>query len=111
MKIAVIISSNEAETVWNAFRFATTSLGYGNSVSIFLLGKGVESLTVSTLNYDIQEQLDLFAEHGGRLIGCGVCCETRQDEMPGLVESLACEIGSMQTLYALTAESDQVYTF
>lgn len=111
MKITVIISSNDAETVWNAFRFAVTSLSYENSVSVFLLGKGVEALTVSTLNYDIQEQLDLFAEHGGSLIGCGVCCESRRDEMPGLVESLACEMGSMQTLYALTADSDQVYTF
>lgn len=111
MNITVIISSNDTETVWNAFRFAVTSLGYDNNVSIFLLGKGVEALTVSTLNYDIQEQLDLFIEHGGKVIGCGVCCETRRDEIPGLVESLACEIGSMQTLYVLTAESDQVYTF
>ena len=111
MNITIIISSNDAETVWNAFRFATTSLGFDNEVSIFLLGKGVEALTVSTLNYDIQEQLDLFSEFGGQLIGCGVCCETRNDEMPGLADALRCELGSMQTLHNLTVKSDQVYTF
>ena len=111
MKIAVIISSNDAETVWNAFRFAVTSLAYDNDVSVFLLGKGVEALSVSTLNYDIQEQLDLFRNHGGKLIGCGVCCENRRDEMPHLEESLNCEMGSMQQLYALTTESDKVITY
>ena len=111
MKVAIIISSNDAETVWNAFRFANTSLVYDDSVSVFLLGKGVEALTVSTLSFDIEEQLNLFNESGGKLIGCGVCCESRSDEMPGLVDSLSCDIGSMQTLYVLTKESDRVYTF
>jgi len=40
MKIAVIIYSNDPETVWNALRFANTSLIYDNDVSVFLLGKG-----------------------------------------------------------------------
>ena len=38
MKIAVIIYSNDPETVWNAFRFASTSLAYDNEVAVFLLG-------------------------------------------------------------------------
>lgn len=111
MKIAIIISSNDAETVWNAFRYATTSLVYENDVTVFLLGKGVESLSVSTINFDIQEQLALFKENGGKLIGCGVCCEVRRDEFPGLEKSLGCETGSMQTLYALTMECEKVFTF
>ena len=111
MKITVIISSNDAETVWNAFRFATTSLAYDNEVSVFLLGKGVEAHTVSTLNYDIEEQIGLYRENGGKLIGCGVCCENRRDELPHLEEALNCEMGSMQQLYALVAESDKTLTF
>lgn len=111
MKIVIIISSNDTETVWNAFRFASTSLGYDNKVSIFLLGKGVEALSVSTLAFDIDEQKNLFLEYGGKLVGCGVCCDNRRDEFPGLAESLGCEMGSMQTLYSLTVDADQVYTF
>lgn len=111
MKVVVVVHSNDSETVWNAFRFASTSLVYDNHVTVFLLGRGVEAASVSTLTFDTREQLDLFKESGGVLIGCGVCCESRKNEMPFLQEELKCEMGSMQQLYALTAEADLVLTF
>ena len=40
MKFAVIVCSNDPETVWNALRFATVSSVYENRVTVFLLGKG-----------------------------------------------------------------------
>lgn len=110
MKICIIIYSNDDETVWNAFRLGVTSLIYDNTVTIFLLGKGVEALNETSL-YDIQEQVDLFSENGGILIGCGVCIESRKEEQPFLEELLGCETGSMQTLYSLTVESDKVISF
>lgn len=111
MKITVIISTNDSETVWNAFRFANTSLAYDNDVSVFLLGRGVEAAVISTLQYDVEEQMDVFRRTGGHLIGCAVCCESRSDEMPSLHEKLACELGSMQQLYGLVAEADKVVSF
>lgn len=111
MHFAIIIYSNDAETVWNAFRFANTTLAHDNRVDVFLLGKGVEAATVSTLKYDVQEQMDIFRSKSGALIGCGLCCETRKDEMPYLQEGLKCEMGSMQQLYSLVAEADKVITF
>ena len=111
MNIAIVIYSNDPETVWNAFRLANTSLAYDNHVSVFLLGKGVEAILVSTLQYDIQEQLDIFRSTGGNMIGCGVCCESRKDEMPTLEEGLQCEMGSMQILYGLIANADKILTF
>ena len=111
MKFAIVIHSNHAETVWNAFRFGITALTYDNQVSVFLLGRGVEAPTVGTLSYDIREQIDLFRDNGGQLIGCGVCCESRKDTMPFLEDALNCELGSMQQLYALIAEADRVVTF
>jgi uncharacterized protein involved in oxidation of intracellular sulfur len=42
MKIGVIISSNDAETCWNALRYANFSLGQKDEVKVFLTGKGVE---------------------------------------------------------------------
>lgn len=111
MKILCVISSNDSETVWNAFRFANSALAYDNQISIFLLGKGVEAASVSTLQFDVHEQMGLFGDGGGTLIGCGVCCESRKDEMPSLQDELKCEMGSMQQLYALVAESDKVLTF
>ncbi len=111
MHFAIIIYSNDAETVWNAFRFANTTLAHDNRVDVFLLGKGVEAATVSTLKYDVQEQMDIFRSKSGALIDCGLCCETRKDEMPYLQEGLNCEMGSMQQLYSLVAEADKVITF
>ena len=111
MKIVVVIDSNDAETVWNALQFATTSLVYDNQVTIFLLGSGVEAASVSTLTFDTHEQLELFRNNGGLLIGCGVCCESRKTEMPYLQAELKCETGSMQQLYVLVAEADKVLTF
>ena len=111
MKITVIISSQEPETIWNAFRFATTSLIYENEVTVFLLGLGVEAPTLNTLKFDISEQIDLFRENGGVLIGCGVCCENRKDTMPFLEKELNCELGSMQQLYGLVEKADKVLTF
>lgn len=111
MKYTIVISSNDPETVWNAFRLANTSLGYDNQVSIFLLGAGVECTSIKSLKYDINEQMALFNEFGGKLIGCGVCVESREDEMPFIREELSCEMGSMQTLYGLIHEADKLLTF
>ena len=111
MKLAIIIYSNDAETVWNAFRLANSALGYDDEVTVFLLGKGVEVNEIHSIKFDIQEQMKLFDEFGGKMIGCGVCCETRADTMPLLKEELTCEMGSMQNLYALVNECDKVLTF
>lgn len=43
MKLAMVIYSNEPETVWNAFRLGVQALGQGDQVGIFLLGRGVEA--------------------------------------------------------------------
>jgi len=111
MNYAVVISTNEPESIWNAFRYAVSALIYDNEVTVFLLGQGVEARNVSTLKYDVNEQMDLFRENGGKLIGCGVCCENRKQTMPLLEEQLQCELGSMQTLYVITAEADKILTF
>jgi uncharacterized protein involved in oxidation of intracellular sulfur len=111
MKIAIIIYSNDSETAWNAFRFANTSRSFDNDVNVFLLGKGVEVAMISTLQYDVLEQLRLFQSNGGRIMGCGVCCESRKTEMPFLLEELKCDMGSMKQLYGLVAEADKILTF
>lgn len=111
MKILVVISSNDAETVWNAFRFGSTALGYENEVTIFLMGKGVEAVNCSTEEYDIVEQIGIFEEYGGSLIGCGVCFKSRSDEKPDLAELSGCEVGSMQQFYGLAVSSDKILTF
>jgi len=111
VKLAVIIYSNDSETVWNAFRLANSALAYEDEVTVFLLGKGVECNEINSVKYDVKEQIDLFEEYGGNMLGCGICCESRTETMPFLKEDLKCEMGSMQNLYALIKEADKVVTF
>jgi len=44
----VIISSNDAETCWNALRYANFSLDQKDEVKVFFMGKGVEYQKIST---------------------------------------------------------------
>ncbi|MCK4951936.1 MAG: DsrE family protein [Gammaproteobacteria bacterium] len=111
MKLAIIIYSNDAETVWNAFRLGNTALDKDDEVTIFLLGEGVECVTINSIKFNIKVQMELFSEYKGNLIGCGVCCDLREDKMPSLREDLHCKMGSMQTLYKIIRDHDKVLTF
>lgn len=42
MKLGIVIYSDNAENVWNAFRLGVFALKQGDSVKTFLLAKGVE---------------------------------------------------------------------
>jgi len=111
MKVLIVIYSNDEETVWNAFRFANTCRVYEDETTIFLMGKGIEASSIQSLKFDIEEQIQLFEEQNGKIIGCGVCCESRKDIMPELENDLHCTMGSMQDFYVLVKESDKLITF
>lgn len=52
MKLGVVISTNDSETVWNAFRLANFSIDKGDEVRVFLVGKGVEYEKTSDVKFD-----------------------------------------------------------
>jgi hypothetical protein len=58
--MGIVIYSDDIETVWNALRFANYSKNQGDSVSIFLLGKGVELENLVKSDSTIKEQSDKF---------------------------------------------------
>ena len=41
MTPGIVVSSDDAETVWNALRLANFTLARGDEVKLFLFGKGV----------------------------------------------------------------------
>ncbi len=106
MKIAVVLYSNDAETVWNALRFCNFSLKEGDEVSIFLMGKGVEWEDIGNEKFDIKKQMDMFVENGGKVYACGTCLKLRDKEGNEL-----CPVSSLQDLYNLVKECDKVLTF
>lgn len=106
MKIGIVIYSNDAETVWNAFRLANFSIAKGDSISVFLLGKGVEAQKISTKDFDVQGQIDDFSAAGGKIFACGTCLRLRNQE-----GSKQCPVSSLNDLYEIIKTSEKVLTF
>ena len=106
MKIGLIISSNDSETVWNAFRFANFSLRKKDIVKVFLIGKGVEAEIVSSEKFNIKEQMETFTTAEGEILACGTCFKIRNSEGTKL-----CPLSSMNDLYEIVKESDKIITF
>jgi len=106
MKIGVVISSNDAETSWNAIRYANFALGQKDEVKIFFMGKGVEYQKVSTDKFNTVEQAEKFMQSGGTIYACGSCIKSREQE-----GSKMCPISTMKDMYDIVKESDKVVTF
>lgn len=106
MKIGVIISSNNAETCWNALRYANFCLGQKDEVKVFLAGKGVEYQKISTDKFNTVEQASKLLQTGGKIFACGTCIKSRDQE-----ESEMCPISTMKDMYEIVKESDKVVTF
>jgi len=104
--IGMVIYSNDTETVWNALRLANYSKNQGDSVSIFLLGKGVELDSMVKTNNDLKEQADKFLDNGGSILGCGTCLRSRNNKEPQV-----CTFSSLADLYALIRKNKIVLTF
>jgi hypothetical protein len=104
--IGIVIYSNDIETVWNAIRFANFSKNQGDTVSIFLLGKGVELDNLVKAEKDIKEQTDTFLESGGTILGCGTCLQSRKINEPQI-----CKMSSMVDLYEMIRKNKIVLTF
>ena len=105
MRLGIIISQTEPETVWNAFRLGTYALEQGDSVRIFLLGQGVES-EVEHPKFNVKEQVAKYLEKGGDIYACGSCMKSRKME-----SSNTCPLSTMKDLYDIVKESDKVLTF
>lgn len=106
MKIGVVISTEEPETCWNAFRFANYGVKQGDEVKVFLVGRGVEYEKNSTAKFDAAAQARDLLHAGGRILACGTCLKSR-----GQAESDICPISTMKDLYDIVKESDRVLSF
>ncbi len=104
--IGMVIYSNDVETVWNAFRLANHSKNRGDTVQVFLLGKGVEVDLLVNDNKDLKDQVDTFLEKGGEIQGCGTCLKSRNNDEPQV-----CTFSSLADLYAVIRKNKIVLTF
>lgn len=106
MKLGITVYSNDPETVWNAFRFGNFALAAGDSVRMFLLGKGVDLESIGTEKFNVAEQLKTYLETGGKLLACGTCLQIHQ-----IKPSQKYSVATMKDLYEIVKESDKIFTF
>jgi len=104
--LGIVLETNDPERAWNAFRLGITALNAGHSVSVFLLGAGVEAEEITeNEQFDVRDRMELFADEGGKLLACGTCLEMRQSD-----ESEVCPISTMDDLLNVVMASDRVIT-
>ncbi|SFM39959.1 uncharacterized protein involved in oxidation of intracellular sulfur [Thermodesulforhabdus norvegica] len=60
MKVLFIITTNDAETVYNAMRLAHVAVKKGDEVSVFMLGKGVLFEQISNEQFDVMSLINSF---------------------------------------------------
>ena len=106
MKIGIVISSNDAETCWNALRYGNFALGQKDEVKVFFMGKGVEYQKISTDKFSTIEEAKKIMRTGGKIYACGSCIKSREQE-----GSEMCPISTMKDMYDIVKESEKVVTF
>lgn len=60
MKVLFIISTDDAETIFNAIRLSNVAVKKGDDVSVFMLGKGVLFEQSSSEQFNLMEQVKQF---------------------------------------------------
>jgi sulfur relay (sulfurtransferase) complex TusBCD TusD component (DsrE family) len=106
MKLGVILSQTEPETVFNALRLANYSVKQGDSVKIFLVGKGVELDKMNDPKFKVQEEARRLLDAGGQFLACGTCLKLRES-----AGSEICPLSMLKDLYDMVRDSDRLVTF
>jgi uncharacterized protein involved in oxidation of intracellular sulfur len=105
-KIGIVLSTNDPEEVWNAFRFGNVALKENHTVRVFLVNKGVEAEDIKSETFPVKEQLSSFIANKGELLACGTCMKARMKE-----SSDFCPIATMKDLLDIVEWSDKLLTF
>ena len=106
MKLGIVISTNDIEAVWNAFRLANFSRKEGDDVKVFLVGKAVDYEQASTEKFPAKSEAEKLAASGGAILACGTCLKQRNKQGDAL-----CPLSTMKDLYTIIKESDKVVCF
>ena len=105
MKLGMIITQTEPETVFNALRLALFSLQQGDKVRIFLSGKGVGLDKIEDPMFDVQGQARKVLDAGGEFFACGTCLKLRESEGSEL-----CPLSTLKDHYEIVRDSDRLVT-
>jgi len=105
MKLGLIITQADPETVFNALRLALFSLEQGDTVRVFLSGKGVDIDKSDDPKFDVKGHAQKVLDAGGQFLACGTCLKLRNSEGSDI-----CPLSTMKDQYDIVRDSDKVIT-
>jgi uncharacterized protein involved in oxidation of intracellular sulfur len=105
MKLGIIITQTDPETVFNSLRLALYSLQQGDGVRIFLSGKGVEMDRIEDPEFNVKAQAQKVLQAGGQFFACGSCLKLRDS-----AGSEICPLSSLKDQYEIVRDSDRLVT-
>lgn len=105
MRLGIIITQTDPETVFNTLRLAQYSLEQGDEVRIFLSGKGVEIDQIEDPRFDVRAQAQAVMDAGCEFLACGTCLKLRQSDGSEL-----CPLSTLRDHYEVVRDSDRVVT-
>ncbi|SFB91792.1 uncharacterized protein involved in oxidation of intracellular sulfur [Halobiforma haloterrestris] len=105
MHLGIVLETNDAERVWNAFRLANTALDDDHDVEVFLLGDGVDAPDLETEKFNPPGVMRKYVQNGGELFACGTCLDSRDLEADDLRPR-----SSMDDYLRIVEEADEVLT-
>jgi len=103
MKLGIIITQTDAETVFNALRLALYSLQQGDEVRLFLSGRGVEIDRIDDPKFAVKELAQKVLEGGAKFLACGACLKLRDSK-----GSEICPLSTLKDQYEIVRDSDKV---
>jgi len=105
MKLGMIITQPDPETVFNALRLALYSLEQGDAVRIFLSGRGVEIDRIEDPRFDVKAQAQKVLDAGGQFLACGTCLKLRNSK-----GSEICPLSTLKDHYEIVRDADRLVT-
>lgn len=105
MRLGMVITQTDPETVFNALRLALYSLEQGDEVRIFLSGRGVEIERIEDARFDVKGQAQKVLDAGGQFFACGTCLRLRN-----AAGSEVCPLSTLKDHYEIVRDSDRLVT-
>ena len=105
VKLGIIITQTDPETVFNTLRLALYSLEQGGEVRIFLSGKGVEIDQIEDDTFNVRAECQKVLDAGGEFLACGTCLKLRNSG-----GSEVCPLSTLKDHYEIVRDSDRLVT-
>ena len=105
MKLGLVITQTDPETVFNGLRLAHYSLEQGDQVKILLSGRGVEIDQIEDERFNVKALAQQLLDGGAESLAWRTSLQIRNSE-----GSEKCPLSTLKDHYELVRDSDRLVT-